>query len=175
MVITCPSCQSRYHIAPATVASNLARVKCPGCSHFFEISLPGESPVQQERAPSKQPVALIVDDARFFREMIKDILSELPLELATAADGNQAWQLITTLMPQLVLLDLNIPGKTGKEILQSLQTHPQRDQVKVLVMSGVGRGEETASEVRLLGADDFISKSFKPLELQARVRSLLGL
>ena len=78
-------------------------------------------------------------------------------------------------MPQLVLLDLNIPGKTGKEILQSLQTYSHRDQVKVLAMSGVERGEETASEIRLIGADDFISKSFKPRDLQARVRNLLSL
>jgi DNA-binding response OmpR family regulator len=42
-------------------------------------------------------------------------------------------------------------------------------------MSGVDRGEETASEVRAIGADDFISKSFKPRELQKRVRNILGL
>ena len=120
-------------------------------------------------------MVLIVDDARFFREMIKDILKDLPVELVMAADGNEAWQQITRLVPQLVLLDLNIPGKNGKEILQSLQESSQLDQVKVLAMSGVERGEETASEVRLIGAEDFISKSFKPRELQRRVSNILGL
>lgn len=175
MVITCPACQARYRIDPSAGKSEMAKVKCPGCDHVFEVSLVEEKNIQLGKASSGQPVVLIVDDARFFREMIKDILSELPVELVTAADGNEAWQLITTLVPQLVLLDLNIPGKTGKQILQSLQTYSQRDQVKVLVMSGVERGEETSSEVRLIGADDFVSKSFKPRDLQDRVRNLLGL
>ena len=175
MVITCPACQARYRINPSAGKSKVAKVKCPGCNHLFEVSLAEEIKTEQGKASSGQPVVLVVDDARFFREMIKDILSELPVELVTAADGNEAWQLITALVPQLVLLDLNIPGKSGKEILQSLQTYSHRDQIKVLVMSGVERGEETSSEVRLLGADDFISKSFKPRDLQARVRNLLDL
>ncbi len=175
MVITCPACQARYRIDPSASKSDVARIKCPGCKHVFEASLVEEPKIQPAKAPSGQPVILIVDDARFFREMIKDILNELSVELITAADGKEAWQLITTLVPQLVLLDLNIPGTNGKEILQSLQTFSHRDQVKVLAMSGVERGEETASEVRLIGADDFISKSFKPRELQDRVRNLLGL
>lgn len=175
MVITCPRCQSRYRIDPSASKSSVARVKCPECKHVFEVTLVEEKKAQQNKKPSVQPLVLIVDDARFFREMIKDILKDLPVELVMAADGNEAWQLITKLVPQLVLLDLNIPGKNGKEILQSLQESSQLDQVKVLAMSGVERGEETASAVRLIGAEDFISKSFKPSELQKRVSNILGL
>lgn len=175
MIITCPSCQARYRIDPKASKTKLARVKCPGCSHTFEVTLVEEAPLQDTNPVSGRPVVLIVDDARFFREMIKDILSELPVELDDAADGDEAWQKITATRPQLVLLDLNIPGKNGKEILQTLQRTAGFDSVKVLAMSGVERGEETASEVRLIGAADFISKSFKPRELQKRVRDLLAL
>jgi predicted Zn finger-like uncharacterized protein len=175
MVILCPACQERYRIDPSASKSPVAKVKCPGCKHVFEVSLTEETNRQPKPASTGKPVVLVVDDARFFREMIKDILKDLPIELVMAADGNEAWQQITTLLPQLVLLDLNIPGKNGKEILQSLQESPHLDQVKVLAMSGVERGEETASALRLIGADDFISKSFKPRELQTRVRNILGL
>ena len=175
MILTCPSCQARYRIDPTASKAKVAKVKCPGCGHFFEVSLVEDTPLQNEPSSPVRPVVLIVDDARFFREMIKDILSELPVELDAAADGDEAWQKITDSKPQLVLLDLNIPGKNGKEILQSLQQNAQLDSVKVLAMSGVERGEETASEVRLIGAVDFISKSFKPRELQKRVRDLLAL
>ncbi len=175
MILTCPSCQERYRIDPAASKAKVAKVKCPGCGHTFEVSLVKKTPQQNDPPSPVRPVVLIVDDARFFREMIKDILSELPVELDDAADGNEAWQKITASKPQLVLLDLNIPGKNGKEILQSLQQNAQLDSVKVLAMSGVERGEETASEVRLIGAVDFISKSFKPRELQNRVRDLLAL
>ena len=175
MLIVCPTCQARYRIDPSTSKVDVAKVKCPGCQHVFEVSLVEENSTQQDDCSAGQPVVLIVDDARFFREMIKDILKELPVKLVMVADGNEAWQQITALVPQLVLLDLNIPGKNGKEILQSMQNSPQFDQVKVIAMSGVERGEETAAEVRRIGADDFISKSFKPRELQDRVRNILGL
>lgn len=174
MVIICPACQAHYRIDPSATKSRVARVKCPECRHVFEVSVAVVEKNQPEKS-SGQPVVLVVDDARFFREMVKDILKDLPIKLVMVADGNEAWQQITTLVPQLVLLDLNIPGKNGKQILHSLQESPQLDQVKVLAMSGVERGEETASALRLIGADDFISKSFKPRELQDRVRNILGL
>ena len=175
MLIECPTCQARYRIDPSASKADVAKVKCPGCQHVFEVSLVAEDKLQQDDCSSARPVVLVVDDARFFREMIKDILKDLPVELIMAADGDDAWQQITTLVPQLVLLDLNIPGKNGKEILQAMQESSLLDQVKVLALSGVERGEETAAEVRLIGADDFISKSFKPRELQDRVRNILEL
>lgn len=175
MVIACPACQARYRIDPAASKADKAKVKCPECRHIFEVSLHGQAEPHKQPATNELPLVLVVDDARFFREMIKDILKDLPIKLVAVADGNEAWQQIADLRPQLVMLDLNIPGKSGKEILQSLQQSNQSKQVKVLVMSGVERGEEIASQVRLLGADDFVSKSFKPSELQKRVKKLLEL
>lgn len=175
MILTCPACQSRYRIDPSSSKSKVARVKCPECQHTFDVTLVEEENLKKSSSPSDQPVILVVDDARFFREMIKDILKDLPVEIVVAADGNEAWQKITALQPQLVLLDLNIPGKTGKEILQSLQLSSHLSSIKVLAMSGVERGEETASEVRLIGAENFISKSFTPRELLNHVRTILDL
>lgn len=175
MVITCPECKARYRIDPSASKADVAKIKCPGCENVFNVSLVEERKDQQENPLSAQPVVLVVDDARFFREMIKDILKDLPVNLVMAADGDDAWQQITTMVPQLVLLDLNIPGKNGKEILQSMQDSAQFDKVKVLAMSGVERGDQVAAEIRRIGADDFINKSFKPRELQDRVRDILEL
>jgi predicted Zn finger-like uncharacterized protein len=175
MVITCPSCNGRYRIDPSASKASVAKIKCPECKHVFEVKLVEEPTPQQAIETPGLPAVLVVDDARFFREMIKDILKDLPVRLLEAADGNEAWQRITDLKPQLVLLDLNIPGKSGREILLSLQELSQLDKVKVLAMSGVDRGAETAAEVQKIGADDFINKSFKPSELQSRVRDILGL
>jgi predicted Zn finger-like uncharacterized protein len=175
MVITCPACKSRYRIDPAASKTAKAKVKCPECRHIFEVSLQDYEKIQPQQKTRYLPIVLIVDDARFFREMIQDILKALPIKLVTAADGNEAWQKIVSLVPQLVMLDLNIPGKSGKEILQSLKKQPQFKHIKLFAMSGVERGEDTASELRSLGADDFISKSFKPYELQKRVEKLLDI
>jgi predicted Zn finger-like uncharacterized protein len=176
MVISCPACQVQYRINPATSKSLVARVKCPNCTHVFEVSLAGEqAPPQPAPVSASPPLVLVVDDARFFREMIREILKELPITLALAADGNEAWQQIASLSPQLILLDLNIPGRSGKEIVQELKQSKRFPQVKILAMSAVERGAGAAEEMRQIGADDFISKSFKPRELQDRVRKLLAL
>ncbi len=175
MVITCPLCRSQYRINPSESNTAVAKIKCPDCEHTYEISLAGEIVRRGGAASSCLPLVLVVDDARFFLEMVEDILKDLPLELVLAADGNEAWQKISTLVPKLVLLDLNIPGKTGRKILQSLHDSPNSGQVKVIAMSAVERGEEVASEVRQLGATDFISKSFTPSELQNRVRTILDI
>lgn len=179
MVITCPSCQSRYRIDPAKATGSFAKVKCPGCQHLFEIALsdsaPAPSAPESEEVPAGRPRVLIVDDAKFFREMLKELLQELPVELLTAADGGEAMQLISECQPALLLLDLNIPEKSGREILQELRANPDFNATKVIVMSGSERGGDTENEVRRLGADDFLNKSFKPRELVKRVRQILGL
>jgi len=176
MVISCPACQVQYRINPAASKSQTAKVKCPGCQHIFQVSLvEGQGTPPEQSRPCLDPVVLVVDDARFFREMIKEMLQELPIRLVLAADGHEAWQQISALSPQLVLLDLNIPGKSGKEIVQELRQSTGNKRVKVLAMSGIERGAEVASEMRQIGADDFINKSFTPRELQDRVRKILDL
>jgi len=175
MVISCPECKGRYKIDPTASKSKVGKVKCPGCSHIFAIALAGNDGKETATTAPSLPLVLIVDDARFFRQMIMDLLSDLPVEFISAADGDEAWELITTRLPQLVLLDLNIPGRTGKQILQALLEEPRFNLVKVLAMSGVERGEQTAAEVRRFGAVDFINKSFKPSELEKRVKNILGI
>lgn len=175
MVITCPECKGRYKIDPTASKTKVGKAKCPGCSHVFSITLTGNDGKESANTAPRLPLVLIVDDARFFRQMIMDLLSGLPVEFISAADGDEAWEKITSRLPQLVLLDLNIPGRTGKQILQSLQDEPRFRQVKVLAMSGVERGEQAAAEVRRFGAVDFINKSFKPSELEKRVKNILGI
>ena len=183
MIIACPQCQSRYRINPPAGSKPQARVKCPNCQHTFDITLAAEpvagevvtaAPVASE-AESAQPLVLVVDDARFFREMIRDLLADLPIRVETAGDGPEALQKISTLRPALLLLDLNIPGMSGQELISAIRSDDTCSSVRILAMSGVQRGEEAAQDVRRLGADDFINKSFKPRDLQNRVRQILGL
>ena len=184
MIISCPQCRSRYRVKPAIGGKTTARVKCPGCQHTFEIVVEAEPAAPTTDIPTASPLAtgevarplvLIVDDARFFREMIRDLLTELPISIETAADGHEALQKIQSLHPSLLLLDLNIPGLSGQELITAVRRHPDGRKIRILAMSGVQRGEATALDVRRLGADDFINKSFKPRDLQNRISQLLGI
>ncbi len=178
MIIVCPQCNSRYKIDPKRSSKQVARVKCPGCAVLFDVTLEAKQATAQsvvESSESSRPQILIVDDARFFREMIRDILQGLPVDLLFAEDGNVAWELLQEKNPRLLLLDLNIPGKNGYDLLRELQGQAAFGAMKILVMSGVERGEQVASDVSRLGADGFLNKSFTPKELQDRVRTILGL
>jgi len=179
MIITCPQCQARYRINPVVGSKPLARVKCPDCQHMFAVALE-PAPVAAEAAPDPgsklaPALVLVVDDARFFREMICDLLAELPIRVETAADGQVAWQQIQAQQPALLLIDLNIPGMSGQELIAAVRNDPSCRNIRILAMSGVQRGEEAARNMRHLGADGFLNKSFTPRELQDRVREILGL
>ena len=185
MIITCPHCQSRYRIAPPPGSKPQGRARCPGCQQTFDVVITPEAPAPPaatapprppaQAADTAQPLVLVVDDARFFREMIRDLLADLPIRVETAGDGHEALDKIAALRPAMILLDLNIPGLSGQELIAAVRRDPQGSALGILAMSGVQRGEEAAQDVRRLGADDFISKSFKPRDLQTRVRQMLGL
>lgn len=178
MIITCPKCSSRYKIDPANTTKDVVRVKCPGCQHLFNVPIAAkETAGQSAVSPDAEglPTVLVVDDARFFREMIAEILNSLPVNVMTVEDGIAAWRQIRDRAPHLLLLDLNIPGKSGYELLKDIQQSPELSHMKILVMSGALRGDQVSSEVSRLGADGFINKSFTPKEIQNRVCQTLGL
>jgi len=178
MIITCPKCSSRYKINPANASKSVVKVKCPGCLYLFNIDITEKEPERLSKNPPDfegRPIVMVVDDARFFREMIAEILEPLPVTVMTVENGNEAWRKIRGNPPHLLLLDLNIPGKNGYELLKDIQQRPELSHMKILVMSGVQRGEQVSSGVSRLGADGFINKSFTPKDLQNRVRQTLGL
>ena len=182
MIIACPKCQSRYRISPPVGCKSQARVKCPSCQNTFDITLAADPVTDAGPATPVSPVGdlakplvLVVDDARFFREMIRDLLVDLPIRVETAGDGHEALQKIHALHPALLLLDLNIPGVSGQELIAAVRRDTTCNAIRILAMSGVQRGEEAALDVRRLGADDFINKSFTPRDLQSRISQLLGL
>jgi DNA-binding response OmpR family regulator len=73
-----------------------------------------------------------------------------------------------------VILDLNLPGMSGYELIRLVRMDPALGKLRLLAMSGVYRKEADVVEVQAAGADDFVSKSFKPEQLQLRVKKLLA-
>jgi len=163
MVIACPACRSRYRIDPTGLNKKVARARCPRCGHGFTIDLAGP----------RKPKILIVDDARFFREVVLDILRELDVTILKAGDGDEALGLIRGERPDLVILDLKLPGKDGYQLVREIRADPALAATKLLAMSSVYRGEDEVRRIMQAGADDFLNKSFRPEQLLLRVRRLL--
>jgi len=184
MTIQCPECDARYRIDSSRVIKAVARVKCPQCAAVFEVNLrrmPAEPPAAAQAsagtglgaASSTAAEVLIVDDSKFFRELIADVLKPLQLHFHMAGDGDEALQIIRQRKPALVILDLSLPGMSGYELIRQVREEPSLRNLRLLAMSGVYRNETDAADVQAAGADDFVSKSFKPEQLQVRVKKLL--
>jgi two-component system KDP operon response regulator KdpE len=112
---------------------------------------------------------LIVDDEPAIRRTLRTNLAARGYEAIVAETGEEALRLATLQMPQLVILDLMLPGVSGLEVCRQLR---ELATVPILVLSA--RGEERTKVQALdLGADDYLTKPFGMDELLARVRALL--
>ena len=119
--------------------------------------------------PGERPRILVVDDDPQTLRYVRDAL--IPAGFSPIVTGNprELSDLVAAHTPQLVLLDLVLPGTDGIELMQSI---PQLADLPVIFVSGYGR-DETIARALELGADDYIVKPFSPTELMARVRAAL--
>ncbi|HLE59865.1 MAG TPA: response regulator transcription factor [Candidatus Limnocylindria bacterium] len=112
---------------------------------------------------------LIVDDEPRIARLVRDYLEHAGFAVSVAGDGREALMRARTERPDLVVLDLGLPGIDGLEITRQLR----RDSSIPIVML-TARDAETDKVVGLeLGADDYVTKPFSPRELVARVRAVL--
>ncbi len=112
---------------------------------------------------------LVVDDEPKIIQIARDYLEHAGLQVLSAPDGEAALALARTAHPDLVILDLGLPGMDGLDVVRLL-----RKESSVPLIMLTARGEETDKLVGLeLGADDYITKPFSPKELVARVRAVL--
>jgi two-component system phosphate regulon response regulator OmpR len=112
---------------------------------------------------------LIIDDDARFRDLIKEYLQGYGFIIYHHDEGTGAMNIIEQLKPDLVLLDLMLPGIDGMEILRDI-----RLKFAVPVIMLTARGDDTDRIVGLeLGADDYLSKPFNPRELLARIKAVM--
>ncbi|RMD78423.1 MAG: DNA-binding response regulator [Lentisphaerae bacterium] len=117
-------------------------------------------------------LVLIVEDESDIRELIVYNLVRHGFQTAEAGTGEEALQKITEIRPDLILLDLMLPGIEGLEVCRQLKSNPATHAIPVIIVSA--RGEETDIVLGLeFGADDYVCKPFSPRVLLARVRSVL--
>jgi DNA-binding response OmpR family regulator len=118
---------------------------------------------------TRPPLVLVVDDEAPIRELVRRYLQADGVEVIEAADGAAALELFDAHAPDVVVLDVMLPGLDGIEVLRRLRT---RSDVYVMLLTA--RTEETDRIVGLsVGADDYLTKPFSPRELAARVKALL--
>lgn len=112
---------------------------------------------------------LVVDDERNIVELLKFNLEKEGYEVLAAFDGIDAVKLAREEKPDLIILDIMLPGQGGLEVCRQL-----RKEMKTPIIMATAKGEEIDKILGLeLGADDYVTKPFSPRELLARVKAIL--
>lgn len=119
-----------------------------------------------------KPHVLIIEDEAAIRDMLRFALPDDEFKLSDADDAKQAQQFLSTTLPDIILLDWMLPGKSGIEFIAWLKQQQRLRNIPVIMLTA--RVEEE-NKVRGLntGADDYITKPFSPVELIARIKAVL--
>ncbi len=116
---------------------------------------------------------LIADDEPNIVASLEFLMEQAGYEVKTVADGNEALAVVASFAPDLVLLDVMMPGRSGYEVCERLKGDPATRAVKVVMLSAKGRDVEVAKGIDL-GADAYVTKPFSTRDLAARIRELLS-
>ena len=122
-----------------------------------------------QNTPIKQPQLLVVDDDLGIRNLLARYLAEQGFEVSAVADGRAMDAWLASKTPDLVILDLMLPGEDGLSLARRLRSDTR---IPIIMISA--RGEDVDRIVGLeVGADDYLAKPFNPRELLARIRAVL--
>jgi two-component system, OmpR family, alkaline phosphatase synthesis response regulator PhoP len=116
---------------------------------------------------------LIADDEENIVISLEFLMKREGFEVLIARDGEQALEMIRAELPDLVLLDVMMPKKSGFEVCQEIKTDPQLRTVKILMLTAKGRETEIAKGLAL-GADSYVTKPFSTKDLVERIRGMLA-
>jgi len=143
-------------------------------STVFDL-LEEPAPPARRSGAHGQPASkvLLVDDEDSLRKVMRDLLERDGYIVTEARDGVQALDQVDRVGPDIIVLDLNLPGLDGYGVLSHLRSRPATANIPVIVLTAKG-DEDNEVRVFELGADDFLTKPFRARALSARLEAVLG-
>lgn len=127
-----------------------------------------------EEMNERKPLVLIVDDVPKNIQLLSLILSRKNYEIAFAVSGEQALEMLDSISPELILLDIVMPGMDGFEVCEKIKSNPITEGIPIIFLTGSASAEDIKKGFQA-GAVDYISKPFNSEELLARVRTHIEL
>jgi len=116
---------------------------------------------------------LLIEDDKFLRELMNKKLLTMGYDVVCAADGESGLVAIKDSKPDVVLLDLILPGMNGFEVLEKAKKDPETAKVPVVILSNLGQSEDIEKGLKL-GAKDFLVKAhFTPQEIVTKLKAII--
>jgi DNA-binding response OmpR family regulator len=143
----------------------------PGDPAFPDLSEVALVEEKGDRIAARARVLLVEDEADI-RELIRYSLVQGGFQVEEACDGAEALEKLQTFAPDLIVLDLMLPGMLGLEVCQRLRARTDTAHLPILVVSAKSNASDKALGLEL-GADDYVTKPFSPRDLLMRAIALL--
>src|SRR5262249_395266 len=146
----------------------------------LNLSVPSHLPMtllserEQQRLKPRAPKILLVDDKVDTLLLLRELLSSRGYDIVTATEAGEAEEMVHQEKPDLVLLDVVMPGRSGYDLCRELKEDPFTRLIPIVMITGLTDRDDRVKGIEA-GADDFLSKPLYPEELFARVKSLLKL
>lgn len=167
-----PTSSAPASAVPPTVAANPVSAPIP-VAQPAPVAVPSASPTETVAASTKKFV-MVVEDDKFLRELLVRKLATEGFEVKSAIEATAAFAILAQDVPNIILLDLILPGVDGFEILTRIKADPRLVNVPVIILSNLGQKEDL-DKAMALGAKDFMVKAnFTLDEIVSKVHSIVG-
>lgn len=123
--------------------------------------------------PRVRSTVLVCDNEEPLRALVRAALELTDCEIFEACDGDQSYELARSLHPDLIVLDMMMPGRSGLEVLVELRAEPELSQTPVLMLTARTQAADREAALEA-GVDRFLTKPFSPLQLVSMVEELLA-
>ena len=119
------------------------------------------------------PTILIADDEPNLRLLVAATLAAEDCEIVEAGDGDQAWALLQQHRPQVAILDIQMPGRSGLDLIRAIRSDPTLRSTKVIALTSKARPTDIAAGLAA-GFDIYLTKPFLPVELLTTIEQALN-
>jgi serine/threonine-protein kinase len=152
-------------------ASHVA-LTAPVAAQTLSVVAPAELPTRAQALAAKTGTVLVVDDSRVGRLAVEKVLVAEGHRVIDAESGPEALEVLEQMRPDLIVLDVRMPGMDGFELCERLRAKGELRRIPIVFLSAACSIEERSRGVQV-GGDDFLRKPFEPEELAARVKAHL--
>ena len=117
---------------------------------------------------------MIVDDEEGIVELVTAILEEEGYEVITAMDGKECLEKLKKVKPDLILLDMMMPGMSGREVCEKIRKNPKTKNLKIVFLTVARFSEMGKGVLKKLNVLDYITKPFDNKDLVRRIKNIVG-